>query len=139
MSAEMLTICPWWALTACPPMVPREMVVSGREWSATVMVMMFSSVLYMLQMTLGFHGQLNRPRKQHVTWLGFRRISAYGLNFLCNTSVFKHKGKVPGIDEYRVSVSNPFTGDFLCDAHDIESTLGVWQPQRRPTQHCAMN
>lgn len=117
----MLTICPWWALTACPPMVPREMVVSGREWSATMMVMMLSWVLYMLQMTLGFHGQLNRPRKQHVAWLGFRGISAYGLNFLCNISVCKHKGKAPGIDECRVSVSNLLTGDFLYDAHDIDA------------------
>lgn len=42
-------------------------------------------------------------------WLvGVRKISAYGFNFLCSTSVFKHKGKVPGIDEWRVSeVSDP--------------------------------
>lgn len=68
----------------------------------------------------GVSWTIKQAQKTTVAWLGFRRISAYGLNFLCSTSVFEHKGKVPGMDECRVSVSNPLNEDFLCDAHDID-------------------
>lgn len=80
----------------------------------------------MSQMTLGFHGQLNRLRKQHVAGWGLGE-SGHMDSIPSAAQVCEHKGKVPGTGEYRVSeVSKPIAGALLCEAHGIGFTVGLW-------------
>lgn len=65
MSASNDNLCPS-APAACPPTVPGETAGSFGARSAAAMVIGFSWVPSMLQMTLGFHGQWNRSRKEHM-------------------------------------------------------------------------
>lgn len=37
---------------------------------------------------------IKQAQKTTCGWWGVRKVSAYGLNFLCSTSVFKHKGEM---------------------------------------------
>ena len=127
-----LTVCPGPAPSVCPPTVPREAAVSGRMQSAARMGVGFSWVPSMLQTTLGFHGQLNGSRKQHVVAWGLKEFRHMDSISSVARVCLNIEEEMPGIDGFQVSEisSNQTCLSVMALCFYLGSTLGFWLPQK---------
>lgn len=89
----MLAVCPGPAPSSRPPTMPREVADSGRVWSGAMMVMGFSVGALCVTEDSEVSWTIKQIQKTTCGRLRFKRIIAYGFNFLCSTHVFKHKGR----------------------------------------------
>ena len=127
-----LTVCPGPAPSVCPPTVPREAAVSGRVQSAAKMGVGFSWVPSMFQTTLGFHGQLNGFRKQHVVAWGLKEFRHMDSISSVARMCLNIEEEMPGIDGFQVSeISSTQTClSVMALFFYMGYTLCFWLPQK---------